>query len=62
MDERRRSGADEAQNDWIEWGGGDCPVDGNAQVEVRNAKGWVLSAPVFALKWHSVVAYRVVPA
>lgn len=66
MDVQERRPSETAATDeatgWIEWNGGECPVDGDTQVEARNAKGWVLSAPAFVLKWDKVAAYRVVPA
>lgn len=83
MDERRRPEADEAMNaaatseaaGWIEWGGGDCPVESEALVVIKcwHEKLWpdfVKCAPskAGALRWQhaglggDIIAYRVVPA
>ncbi|ABF71337.1 p089 [Rhizobium phage 16-3] len=75
MDERRRSGADEAQNDWIEWGGGDCPVEPEALVNIKcwHEKLWpdsVKCAPskAGALRWQhaglggDIISYSVLSA
>lgn len=55
--ERRRSGADEAQNDWIEWGGGDCPVEPDTIVCIRVRGGeetparWNTPASTWNWRW-----------
>lgn len=56
MTERR------AEDGWIAHDGGERPASENERVEVRNAKGWTITADAWALKWSAVVAYRVVAA
>lgn len=83
MDERRRPEADEATNaaatseaaGWIEWGGGDCPVEPEALVNIRCAheRLWPSSvkcrpSKAVALRWDhlglggDIIAYREVSA
>lgn len=51
-------------DDWIEWGGGEMPVDGETCVEVRYHDGTTsVFAPAKSFNWQSVgfiIAYRVV--
>lgn len=64
MDERRRSGADEATNaaatseaagstneGWIEWGGGYRPVMADTQVEVRLHNGEQYKDTAEEIRW-----------
>ncbi|SKA19696.1 hypothetical protein [Pantoea eucalypti] len=56
--------------EWIEWGGGECPVQGNPAVEVRLkdgtvssawlAKGWVWEHGVLS-PGADIIAYRIIP-
>lgn len=55
---------------WIEWGGGECPVDVNQAVEVRLMDGTVSSAlPTDGWVWEhgllspgaDIIAYRIIP-
>lgn len=53
-------------NEWIEWAGGDCPVNGDAEVEfrLRGAKPTVSVKKAENLRWNhinsptDIVAYR----
>ena len=53
-------------SDWIEWGGGDCPVKGNLLVDVKVKNGTVVRGrPANSVDWlrgvpssFDVVAYR----
>lgn len=62
-------------NEWIEWGGGECPVDGDVRVKYRMREdddGWhddTQACDAARLDWshcserergHDIVAYRVV--
>lgn len=62
------SGADE--NEWITWGGGDCPVDPTDNVEVKLRNGMFSSAAeAWTFSWvhmdddaeQDIIAYRVIP-
>lgn len=82
----RRPDADEAQNqprivaeatsggEWIEWGGGDCPVAEDTVVEIKLRNGLSNDGSVVGFEWRhgfgafgyetddDIIAYRVVPA
>ena len=57
-------------NDWIEWHGGECPVDGEANVEIRfrqDKKNIEMTCKAADCEWqydpewyHDIIAYRVV--
>ncbi|MBN1088102.1 hypothetical protein [Pantoea sp. 1B4] len=53
------------EGEWVEWGGGECPVDANAKVEFKTTSGAISRAKF--LNWHHVVAgediiaYRIIP-
>lgn len=57
------------ENEWIEWAGGECPVDNEAMIEIRYNDGDVFTDRADRLDWlHSdpnsdpnsdIVAYRV---
>jgi len=56
---------------WIEWDGGECPVDVNQAVEVKLMDGTVSSAlPTDGWVWEhgvlspgaDIIAYRIIPA
>lgn len=53
------------EGEWIEWGGGECPIDANAKVEFKTTSGAISRAKF--LNWHHVVAgeniiaYRIIP-
>lgn len=67
-----------ADNDWIEWAGGECPVDPETRVDVRARDGRTnindVTAGFYSIgqfDWwkhespdhnNDIVAYRVVPA
>lgn len=57
--------ASEPESDWIEWGGGECPVDGCVLVKVRFRDGRE-GADDWALCWFDdncgadIIAYRIV--
>lgn len=63
------SSQNEPGDGWIDWAGGECPVQGNAGVEVRLkdgtvssawlAKGWVWEHGVLS-PGADIIAYRVV--
>ena len=56
-----------ADDGWIEWAGGECPVDGELMVEPKLRKGSILSCDP-AFRWsgehsssdYDIIAYRVV--
>ena len=56
------------ENDWIEWSGGECPIEAGARVWVKRRSGRIVRARVADRHWqhrHSrfdIVAYRVVSA
>ena len=62
------SPASEAESDWIEWGGGECPVGGDVLVEVRFRDGRAERgrASDWCLCWlndncgSDIIAYRIV--
>lgn len=55
---------------WIEWGGGECPVSSETEVEVRMRDGYVGIAPADTFRWKlaerdqfpaaDIIAYRVI--
>lgn len=51
---------------WIEWHGGECPVDGRVKVEYRLRDGVTSNEPASCLAWehdgecYDIIAYRVV--
>lgn len=55
-----------ADDDWIEWAGGDCPVEFDVMVEAKFADGYQNKYPAGVVGWkwandHSdIIAYRVV--
>lgn len=63
-------------SDWIEWKGGECPVDEGIIVDVKyrddedHSKGLRLFGPIYASRlawWHDgqdddIIAYRIVEA
>lgn len=57
-----------ADDDWIDWAGGSCPVRAHARVQVRLKDGFIAGAvPAHTVAWdgplhhaHSIVAYKVV--
>ena len=62
------------QNDWIEWEGGECPVDGSVLVEAKLRCGYVETRNEENFNWKhglgpfayegddDIIAYRVVSA
>lgn len=54
------------EGEWIEWAGGECPVDNEAMIEIRYNDGDVFTDRADRLDWlHSdpnsdIVAYRVI--
>lgn len=46
--------------EWVEWDGGECPVDGDTVVRIRTADGLIGRDVAGAFDWSAVVAYRVV--
>lgn len=51
---------------WIEWRGGECPVDGGVIVDVEFECGPAISNPTTADGWdwrergsHGIIAYRI---
>jgi len=64
---RKAMGDDPQDDGWIEWGGGECPVPGDTQVEVMLRSGACLrNQPAKWLDWkksgHSsdIIAYRII--
>ncbi len=57
------------RGEWIEWGGGECPVDGGVMVETRWSDGSVSRGEASDWRWehHSLlsnlklIAYRIIP-
>lgn len=53
------------EGDWIDWAGGECPVDANAKVEFKTTSGAISRAKF--LNWHhiiageDIIAYRIIP-
>ncbi|WP_313382833.1 hypothetical protein [Pantoea sp.] len=51
---------------WIEWHGGECPVDGCVKVEYRLRDGETSNEPASCLAWehegecYDIIAYRVI--
>ena len=53
---------------WIEWHGGECPVEPETRVEVRFTDDYELGEPMSAAcwnwehsnRWSSIIAYRIV--
>lgn len=67
--ERVLKQAQPSTGDWIEWKGGECPVDGAARVEVKYADGTPGYTIAGSLRWSwifdvanggDIIAYRVV--
>lgn len=54
------------EDGWVAWGGGDCPVDGDAEVQVRFRSGAYHRGAALGFEWEhhnawlDVTAYRVV--
>lgn len=54
------------ENDgWIEWKGGDCPVDGNTRVQIQWNDGSIVTGTASSYGWTGlcfgrIVAYRVI--
>ncbi len=56
------------QSEWIEWAGGECPVEAYETVEVRRRSGTVHKGRAYGFFWRHVtvapaqdiIAYRVV--
>ena len=57
----------ESNDGWIEWHGGDCPVDGNLIVEAKLRNREIYKFPARGFDWKNqeestdITAYRVVP-
>lgn len=55
-----------ADDGWIEWVGGECPVEDNKRVEVKFRDGFIGQDVAFWLGWshggddNDIIAYRVV--
>lgn len=55
-----------ADDGWIEWGGGDCPVDDRALVQVKSSVKEIYSGVAMQFAWHhdckdsawDIIAYR----
>ena len=53
-------------NEWIKWDGGECPVDGDAEVNIRLRDGSEYILPAGKLVWvrikqpseNDIIAYR----
>lgn len=54
------------EGEWIEWGGGDCPVDKNAKVEFKSPGGAAGLQRAKYLNWFhngagdDIIAYRII--
>jgi hypothetical protein len=56
------------RTDWIEWGGGDCPVEPDSLVHIKRRNGREVTRPACHLFWRhmkaapaqDIIAYRVV--
>lgn len=65
-----RRGEGEGEGEWIEWGGGECPVDNLAVVEAKHrSEEWAPSrVTASVVDWHhrewcsdtDIIAYRVI--
>ena len=58
-DSGRGDSMSENPDGWLPHDGGEMPTNGLAYVEVRNGKGWQMSAPAWLVKWAGVVEYRI---
>ena len=54
-------------NDWIEWHGGECPVDAGTSVDLKFADGEVVENDIASRqrwdsndRYYKIIAYRVV--
>lgn len=66
MMEERKKHVKEAEDDgWIEWGGGNCPVDGDVKVEIITMMGEQFIDDAIEFNWHHapdcepIIKYRV---
>lgn len=66
MMEERKKHVKEAKDDgWIEWGGGNCPVDGDVKVEIITMMGEQFIDDAIEFNWHNtpdcepIIKYRV---